>query len=346
MAVLEAKPPPSASSETGTTGTKKNKKNYKGFVAGVFSGITKLSVGHPFDTIKVRLQTTTSDRFSGPLSCLLQTLRHEGFHGLYKGATPPLVGWVFMDSVMLGSLTVYRRLLSEHIFHPDHPYHVYTHTHHHPPSNPDDPSSSQPQAILIAPPSLPSYAHGIAGILAGSTVSLIAAPVEHVKARLQIQYSALKSERFYSGPVDCLKKVHKHRGIRGIYHGLSATLFFRSFFFFWWGSYDVFTRLLQNHTDFSAPAVNFWAGGLSAQVFWLTSYPSDVVKQRIMTDPLGGTLGDGTPKFRRWKDAARAVYREGGWKGYWRGFVPCFLRAFPANAMALVAFEGVMRALP
>jgi solute carrier family 25 carnitine/acylcarnitine transporter 20/29 len=64
------------------------------------------------------------------------------------------------------------------------------------------------------------------------------------------------------------------------------------------------------------------------------------VKQRIMTDSLGPDR-----KFPRWKNAAVAVYRETGWKGYWRGFVPCFLRAFPANAVALVAFEGVMRAL-
>ncbi|KAJ4306246.1 hypothetical protein N0V88_001044 [Collariella sp. IMI 366227] len=92
--------------------------NYKGFVAGVFSGIAKLSVGHPFDTIKVRLQTTTSTRFSGPLACLTQTLRNEGLAGLYKGATPPLVGWMFMDSVMLGSLSVYRRLLQDHVFNP------------------------------------------------------------------------------------------------------------------------------------------------------------------------------------------------------------------------------------
>jgi solute carrier family 25 carnitine/acylcarnitine transporter 20/29 len=79
---------------------------------------------------------------------------------------------------------------------------------------------------------------------------------------------------------------------------------------------------------------------LSAQIFWLTSYPSDVIKQRIMTDPLAQR------RFPTWRDAAKAVYREQGWKGYWRGFVPCFLRAFPANAMALVAFEGVMRSLP
>lgn len=86
---------------------------------------------------------------------------------------------------------------------------------------------------------------------------------------------------------------------------------------------------------------------MSAQIFWLTSYPSDIIKQRIMTDPLGGQLNDGTQRFKRWKDAAVAVGREGGgFKAYWRGFVPCFLRAFPANAMALVAFEGIMRALP
>ena len=43
--------------------------------------------------------------------------------------------------------------------------------------------------------------------MAGATVSLIAAPVEHIKARLQVQYAANKSDRLYSGPVDCIKKI-------------------------------------------------------------------------------------------------------------------------------------------
>jgi solute carrier family 25 carnitine/acylcarnitine transporter 20/29 len=130
-----------------------------------------------------------------------------------------------------------------------------------------------------------------------------------------------------------------------LYRGLYATVIFRCFFFFWWSSYNVITRLLTDSTSLSAPAINFWAGGLSAQVFWLFAYPSDIVKQRIMTDPLGGALGDGERRFKRWTEAARAVGRENGWRGYWRGFGPCFMRAFPANGMALVAFEGVMRAL-
>ncbi|KAJ9365597.1 carrier protein YMC2 [Paecilomyces variotii] len=309
--------------------TQSSKRDYKGFVAGVFSGITKLSVGHPFDTIKVRLQTTKDAHFRGPVDCLMQTLRKEGVAGLYKGATPPLVGWMVMDSVMLGSLTLYRRLLLENVF-----------------SNPKiramTPFSKSQQDLTT----LPTFGQGIAGIMSGATVSFVAAPVEHVKARLQIQYAADKSKRLYSGPIDCCRKILRTHGISGLYRGLCATMFFRSFFFFWWGSYDILTRLMNEKTNLSAPVINFWAGGISAQIFWVVAYPSDVVKQRIMTDPLGGALNDGQRRFRHWKDAAVAVAQERGWRGYWRGFVPCFLRAFPANAMALVAFEGVMRWLP
>lgn len=83
---------------------------------------------------------------------------------------------------MLGSLTLYRRLLQEHVF------------------APRQRDQKQEQK-------LPWYGHGIAGLGAGSTVSFIAAPVEHLKARLQIQYAAKKRDRLYSGPLDCAKKI-------------------------------------------------------------------------------------------------------------------------------------------
>ncbi|ODH13202.1 hypothetical protein ACO22_07501, partial [Paracoccidioides brasiliensis] len=194
----------------------REKKDYNGFVAGVFSGIAKLiavavkfenlvcywgsngaillcsvfyTVGHPFDTIKVRLQTTKPSHFKGPLDCLLQTVGKEGIRALYKGASPPLMGWMVMDSVMLGSLTLYRRLLFEHVF-----------------------ANQQirrliPFASKEGPDRLPTLGHSLAGVMAGSTVSFIAAPVEHVKARLQVQYAADKRNRLYSGPIDCATKI-------------------------------------------------------------------------------------------------------------------------------------------
>ena len=311
--------------------------NYRGFVAGVFSGLAKCAVGHPFDTIKVRLQTTKSAQFRGPIDCLFQTIRNEGVSGLYKGATPPLIGWMFMDSVMLGSLTFYRRVLNENVFNCTAVQDL---------SLPRDVT----RRVQKADAKLPTVGHGIAGIFAGWTVSFVAAPVEHIKARLQIQYSVDKTQRLYSGPIDCIRKIHRYHGISGLYHGLPSTILFRSFFFVWWSSYSLISSSLSNHfSSMSTPSLNFWAGGLSAQLFWITSYPSDVVKQRVMTDPLGGGLSDGQRRFRGfmggWGQAAKAVWQEGGARGFWRGFGPCFLRAFPANGAALVAFEGIMRAM-
>lgn len=278
---------------------------YLGFVAGVFSGITKNAVGHPFDTVKVRLQTSEG-RFKGPMDCVMQTYKAEGLRGFYKGFTPPLVGWVLMDSVMLGSLHLYRRLVKEHLY-------------------PDEKK-------------LPLAGHVLAGLGSGLTVSFVAAPIEQFKARLQVQYDA--KLRVYSGPVDVARKLWKISPLTW-YAGLQSTMIFRTNFVFWWGSYEIFTNYFSDHTRMSKPAINFWAGGLSATVFWIFAYPADVVKQVIMTDsPIRLQK-----KFPHYWDAVRYIYRERGLRGFTRGFFPLILRSFPANAAALAAFEAVMRFL-
>ena len=265
---------------------------------------------------------------------------------------------------MLGSMTNYRTFLRRFYYEPVHSL-----------------PSSQP---------LPHVGNSLAGIGAGWTVSFVAAPVEHVKARLQVQYHDARQKHthpmpssslsaspsphlrppqqpFFPGPISCTKHILTQHGLRGLYHGLLSTLLFRSHFCVMWYSYSRLTSLFKSHTTLSDPAINFWAGGLGAQMFWLTSYPFDVVKQRIMTDRIvssttstpsqsiigrivtGASGYAGGAKYgTSWLRAARGVYEEGGvgWRGFWRGFLPCFLRAFPANAMALVTFEGVMRVLP
>jgi hypothetical protein len=58
---------------------------------------------HPFDTIKVRLQTQgRNGRFSGPLNCLSETIRNEGVLAMYKGITPPLLTIGVVNSIMFG----------------------------------------------------------------------------------------------------------------------------------------------------------------------------------------------------------------------------------------------------
>ena len=59
----------------------------KNSLSGTAAGIAVCLVGHPFDTLKVRLQTqpTHNPVYSGLTDCFLKTLKWEGIGGLYKG---------------------------------------------------------------------------------------------------------------------------------------------------------------------------------------------------------------------------------------------------------------------
>jgi len=141
-------------------------------------------------------------------------------------------------------------------------------------------------------------------------------------------------------PCLIVRQFQSH-GIRGIYQGLFSTIIFRTAFFVWWSTYELYTRLFKRHTRLSDASINFWAGGLSAQTFWLAAFPFDVVKQRVMTDALDVEKR----RYRGWWEAWVRVWKNEGFRGYYRGFVPCVLRAFPANAAALFMFEQTMRVM-
>lgn len=88
----------------------------------------------------------------------------------------------------------------------------------------------------------------------------------------------------------------------------------------------------------SVGTANFLSGGLGSLAFWGAAAPADNIKNRIMGLPLEA------PRASPVK-LARHVYATEGLIGFYRGFVPCILRAFPANACALFAYEGILRAL-
>jgi len=113
-------------------------------------------------------------------------------HGLIVWSATPRAWLVLTYAAfrMLGSLTFYRRLLHENIFSTPSPLAVTRVL-----------SQKSDATKQAAQNELPTIGHALAGVLAGATVSFIAAPVEHIKARLQVQYTADRKQRLYSGPI-------------------------------------------------------------------------------------------------------------------------------------------------
>ena len=68
------------------------------FIAGLAGGVAGVLVGHPFDTVKARLQTQTATvnckaaSYKGTFHCFKEIAHRESIFGLYKGISSPLAG--------------------------------------------------------------------------------------------------------------------------------------------------------------------------------------------------------------------------------------------------------------
>ncbi|PNH07796.1 Mitochondrial substrate carrier family protein G [Tetrabaena socialis] len=87
----------------------------KDIFAGTCGGISVTLVGHPFDTLKVRLQTQSMEKpiYSGVVDCARKTVQWEGLGGLYKGLGPTLLRNTPANAVYLGNFEVFKQLVAQ-----------------------------------------------------------------------------------------------------------------------------------------------------------------------------------------------------------------------------------------
>lgn len=78
------------------------------YISGIAGGITVVLIGHPFDTIKTRLQTSPTGFYEGTVDCVKKTLKWEGLKGFYSGIYSPLAGTLISD---LNSLLILGQMI-------------------------------------------------------------------------------------------------------------------------------------------------------------------------------------------------------------------------------------------
>lgn len=278
------------------------------FACGSFAGVGLILAGHPFDTIKVRLQSEGGyGRFKGPVDCLVTTLKQEKVFGLYKGAMGPLIGQGLVSSIQFGLYSQFLPLVQR------------------------DLNRKATLSEVWA-----------AAFCTGSFMWVVVTPMEGVKTRLQVQYSETHTgvKNRYTGTVDCYRKVYNEYGIRGLYKGAIPTVVSRLCFSWYMWGYETSRRFLTSNSGDGkiSPLATLVSGGVAGTVYWFSLYPFDVIKNKIMASP-----DSATPKYKGMIDCGRQIYRAEGWKGFTRGFSVCLLRSLPANATTFLFLEIAMK---
>ncbi|KAF7809500.1 mitochondrial carnitine/acylcarnitine carrier-like protein [Senna tora] len=291
----------------------------KDLTAGTIGGAAQLIVGHPFDTIKVKLQSQPTPlpgqppMYSGAIDAVKQTVAAEGPRGLYKGMGAPLATVAAFNALLFTVRGQMETLLRSH---------------------PGAPLSVSQQVVC--------------GAGAGVAVSFLACPTELIKCRLQAQSALAGSGTAavavkYGGPMDVARHVLRSEGgVKGLFKGLFPTMAREipgnaAMF----GAYEAVKQLLAGGQDTSKLGRGslIVAGGLAGASFWFLVYPTDVVKSVIQVDDYKN------PKYSGSFDAFRKIRASEGFKGLYKGFGPAMARSIPANAACFLAYEMTRSAL-
>lgn len=288
----------------------------KDVLAGTCGGIVVTFVGHPFDTVKVRLQTQDSAKpiYSGAIDCAKKTVQWEGLRGLYKGVASPLAGQMLFRSVMFGAFGQTKTWLA-----------------------------TQKDGSLRPLRNADYYK---AGAVTGTIAAFVEGPIDFYKSQIQVQIIRSRADPnykpAYTTVLDCVKATIRTNGFKGPFQGLGATLVrnapANSVYL---GSFEVMKDQMAKYreckkTELPAAWV-ITAGGLGGLLYWLAIYPVDVIKSAMATDNI-------EPSKRKYPDMAttyKKLMADGGPRRFYRGFTPCLARAMPANGVMLYTVDTV-----
>ena len=131
-----------------------------GLGVGVLYGTTNVAVGHPFDTIKTKMQAQHGFESQTMIRSFVKTVRDQGVRGLYRGCVPPLLGSGVFRSTQFAVFEACYTVM-------DVPF-----------ARTEIPCTFGVQVRVVA-----------GGVLASTARSIIETPLEYMKVRRQIQQS-------------------------------------------------------------------------------------------------------------------------------------------------------------
>ena len=286
------------------------------FVAGWLGGCTGLLVGHPWDTVRVRLQTQGGNvpmRYNSTLHCIRNIIQTESVFGLYKGLAFPLLGYAGLNAVIFGTEGNVMKWLQPH-------------------------------------ENLPRLHNSlVAGACGGLAGAFVASPIELVKIQMQMQNIGVLSRNGTQtnirtiSPSTFTLNLLKNQGLSGLLtKGLWVTMLRDApcaavYFFLLDGLCYLFLneqqrkdRTRNSNLDLH-PFKLLVAGGIAGTIGWSSTYPCDVIKSRLQADVLSPC-----PVYKGVYDCFYKTISKEGIRPLFAGLKITALTAFPINAVTIV----------
>lgn len=333
---------------------------------GVVAGAAYTVVAHPFDTVKVAMQSRANDL---PPIGTMDTVRSivsgkRGALSLFKGLSAPLVGYSLECGVNYASFSQCRAWLEKNGrrfgFCDWKAYETAVSTRATDSVSTEETDSATTTATAVTPEPEATARDAsssenrmasrlaqvaLAGGVGGFLLSGIVSPTDLIKCRVQ--------DGQFGGPRGAIVDIYKKGGLSGFGKGLGATLLREVpgnalFFTTYEVTQLVFPRWTQASRGTSSATSAYWVqetaaavtcGGASGCVFWLTMLPVDYAKTRLQIAKPGSA--DDQSVFR----IMARTFRTKGITGLYAGAWPTLLRAFPANAAQFLAWEMATQAM-
>lgn len=283
-------------------------------------------IEYPFDTVKVRLQSQPDGfplRYTGPIDCFRQSLRQEGIQGLYRGISAPLLGAAIENSSLFFSYRLTQHLARDYAY------------------------GGQEK--------LPYTALLVCGAASGAFTSILLTPVELVKCKMQVPTGQQQGKSLR--PLAIVSAVFRTHGILGLWRGQLGTLIRETGgSASWFGGYEGVSALFRHYwppvppqetvgmTD-DPPTLPIYqqmiAGATAGILYNFIFFPADTIKSRIQTEDIAAHSAKSGAKMPSFWSVGKAVWRQHGLAGLYRGCGITVARSAPSSAFIFSIYEGL-----
>ncbi|KAI0727083.1 mitochondrial carrier [Fomitopsis betulina] len=283
--------------------------------AGGLAGAMEALCCQPLDTIKVRMQLSRSGKAPGTkargfIATGVLIVKRETPLALYKGLGAVLSGIVPKMAIRFASFEAYKGWLAD-----------------------KETGKTNLGNIFLA------------GLGAGTTEAVfVVTPMEVVKIRLQAQSHSLADpleQPVYRNAGHAVYKIIREEGFSALYRGVSLTALRQATN--QGANFTTYQELkkfaLQQQPDLQVlPSYQYMIIGLiSGAMGPFSNAPIDTIKTRLQK----ATAAPGTSAFERVAAIAREMWREEGFRSFYKGITPRVLRVAPGQAIVFAVYERV-----